>query len=141
MRRVKWSDQYQVHLPEIDAEHRSLYRATAELQHVVETGLGTEHIAAIMQEILTHLAGHFAHEERLMQETEFAGAAWHKQQHDTARRRVGALDARIRAGEEGAPAELVAYLAKWLRDHVGLADRMMASHLRNWERLHVAMAS
>jgi len=141
MKRIKWSDQYKVHLPEIDAEHRSLYHTTEMLQQAVEGEAGNERIAAILQEAFTHISGHFAHEERLMEATEFPGGPWHKRQHDAAARRVMELADRIRGGDEAAAQELVTYMGRWLKDHIGLADRMMAAHLRNWERLHTRMAS
>ena len=141
MKRIKWSDQYKVHVPEIDAEHRSLYRTTEEMQRAVEAGAGNERIAAILQEAATHIAGHFAHEERLMRLTEFPGGPWHQQQHDAASRRVAEFAGRIRGGDEAAAGELVAYMGGWLKDHIALADRMMAAHLRNWDRLHTRLAS
>lgn len=141
MKKVRWSEQYKVHIPEVDAEHRSIYRIAGELQNAVLTGAGPERINSILQEALTHMAGHFAHEERLMTATTYPGTAWHKKQHDTATRRVLELEARIRAGEAGAAEELLDYLAAWLRDHLALTDRMMGAHLRNWERLHSVMAS
>ena len=39
------------------------------------------------------------------------------------------------------PMEMLEFLSRWFKDHVGLTDRMMGAHLRNYDRLHAAAAS
>jgi hypothetical protein len=44
-------------------------------------------------------------------------------------------------GDSAAAGELLEFLAGWLRDHMGVADRMMGAHLRNHQRFNTSLAS
>ena len=141
MKRTKWSNSSSVYIPEIDAEHRSLYRSVEELQKAARAAVPAEQILVLVEEAATHIAGHFAHEERLMKATHYPSAEWHKRQHEGATRRVLELYQPIKCGDETAAPALVEYLAGWMQDHITVADRMMAAHLRGWDRLHTSLAS
>jgi len=119
---------YTIFIPEIDAEHRTLFRLVEELRTARRTR------AELLQSIVSHIHGHFAHEERLMRASRYDALAWHKHQHDGAQRQVKRLVRRIEEGDRKATAELVEFLTGWLESHVPVADRMMAAYLRNFER-------
>jgi hemerythrin-like metal-binding protein len=77
---------------------------------------------------------HFTHEERLMQDSGFESCEWHCRQHDAVRRRAAETNPRDAASVK----ELLKFVAGWLDDHTAVADRIMASHLRNWMRRRAA---
>ena len=118
-------------------------------QQNVEVALGAALLAGAalpqMQPILANLLEsaeqHFRHEERLMRAIHYDGFAWHKHQHDAARKRLKGFAERIDAGESAAVCEMVDFFRLWLRDHTGLHDRMMAAYLRNFGRAHAQSAS
>ena len=76
-----------------------------------------------------------------MRSTHYPASGWHKGQHNTVRKRVREFAPRIEAGEGEAAFLLLEFLSGWLRDHVRLADCMMAAHVRNFERDQAALAS
>ena len=123
---------YAVFISEIDAEHKTLFRRVEELR----TARRTRH--EVLQSIASHLQDHFAHEERLMRISRYDALAWHKQQHDGARRQVKWFVKRIEQGDRKAAGEMTEYLAGWLESHVPVTDRMMAAYLRNFERRQAA---
>ena len=63
---------------------------------------------------------------------------WHKRQHETARNASRSLLARIEAGARKAVKELLDLLARWMKDHLAVADRMMAANLRAFARRSAA---
>ena len=136
-----WSDSNAVYLPEIDAEHRSLFLIAGELHKALHARTTSEKFRAVLRNLLAHTEGHFQHEERLMRAVDYPSYGWHKRQHDTVRKRVKALARRIADGDSDAPMLLLEYLSGWLRDHTGLTDRMMASYLRNHDRVNSRKAS
>ncbi len=69
-----------------------------------------------------------------MRAARYGSLRWHKQQHNTARRRVQQFVHRIEQGDDEAGLALVEYLKSWLRNHARLADRMMGAFLRNRQR-------
>jgi hemerythrin len=76
-----------------------------------------------------------------MRSTHYPASAWHKGQHDTVRKRVKEFAPRIEGGEREAALLLLEFLSGWLRDHLRLADCMMAAHVRNYERARAVLAS
>lgn len=73
-----------------------------------------------------------------MEETNYLSRAWHRQQHDSARKRLKGFLAGITESDTEQAALLLEFLAGWMRDHVTVADRMMGAHLRNHKRSHAA---
>lgn len=141
MQHFKWTKAHAVYLPQVDAEHRNLYRMAEELLQAVRTGAETPRVQELVRPFLAALEEHFAHEERLMKLASCPDLAWHKSQHDTARARSKAFAAEIEAGDAQAPGALLDFVSRWFRDHMSLTDRMMGAHVRNYERLHAALAS
>jgi hemerythrin len=137
----QWNDGNVVYLPEIDAEHRSLFLIAGELHKALLGRTTPENVRAALRNLLAQTEQHFRHEERLMRDVDYPSYEWHKRQHDTVRKRAKALARGIAGGDSDAPMLLLEFLADWLRDHTALTDRMMASYLRNHERGHCRTAS
>ncbi|MCX6627796.1 MAG: hemerythrin family protein [Candidatus Solibacter sp.] len=137
----KWSSAHSVYLPEIDAEHRAIYLLGDELHKALLAGAGVAHLQPILVNLLESSEQHFRHEERLMRAVHYTACAWHKRQHDAARKRAKALAKRIEGGDIAAAGELLKFLSVWLRDHISVADRMMGARLRNYLRFNTALAS
>jgi methyl-accepting chemotaxis protein/hemerythrin len=141
VRLFKWSKRHAVFIPEIDAEHRNIFRLADELHQAVVGSAPTDQARALLRELVAKSEDHFAREERLMRATHYPGSAWHKKRHDTVRKRVKEFAPRIEGGDGQAALLLLEFLSGWLRDHVRVADCMMAAHVRNYERNRAALAS
>jgi len=141
VRLFKWNKMHAVFIPEIDTEHKDIFRLAEELRQAVAGGGPADQAQAILRELMARGEDHFAHEERLMRSTQYPASAWHKRQHDTARKRLKEFAPRIEAGDGQAALVLLEFLSGWLRDHIRLGDCMMAAHVRNYERGHAVLAS
>ena len=137
----KWSSAHSVYLPEIDAEHRAIYRIGDELHKALLAGADPARLQPIVVNLLETAEQHFRHEERLMRAIHYTSFAWHKGQHDATRKRWRALAKRIAGGDTDATGELLEFLSEWLRGHIGVADRMMSARLRNYLRFNTSLAS
>jgi hemerythrin len=137
----KWSSDHSVYLPEMDAEHRTLYLLGDELHKTLVAGADVEVQKPIVTNLLETAEEHFRHEERIMRAMHYTAFAWHKSQHDAVRKRAKSALTRMEKGDSAAAGELLEFLAGWLRDHMGVADRMMGAHLRNHQRFNTSLAS
>jgi hemerythrin len=133
-----WESSNEVFVPEIDAEHQALFRMIDELRRMIKAGGDPAGIKAGIRALRSEMEAHFGHEERMMSDSVFWGASWHKSQHGTARKRLRNAS---RADEKGdtvkAERELKA-LGSWLNDHSAIADRIMGAFLRNRGRAAAA---
>jgi hemerythrin len=137
----RWSNALSVYLPEIDAEHRALYRLGDELHKAVLAGTDAARLQPILSNLVETAEQHFRHEERLMRAIHYTALDWHKHQHDSVRKRAKAGARRVAGGDSAAAGELVEYLSEWLRGHMAVADRMMSARLRNYLRFNTSLAS
>jgi len=137
----KWSSACSVYLPEIDAEHREIFRLGDELHKALLAGTALAQLKPILANLLEAEEQHFRHEERLMRAMHYDALAWHKGQHDTARRKSRELVKRVESGDTAAAGELLQYLSDWLGDHISVPDRMMGAYLRNYLRFNTSVAS
>jgi hemerythrin-like metal-binding protein len=131
------SSAYAIFIPEVDAEHRMLIRTVSELDAAIASGARRAR-GEILQSLVSQLQNHFAHEERLMRASRYEALAWHKGQHDGARRQVKRFIKRIEEGDRKAGTEMLQYLVGWLEGHILVTDRMMAAYLRNFGRRRAA---
>jgi hemerythrin-like metal-binding protein len=135
MQPFKWTKAHSVFLPQVDAEHRNLFRLAEELHHSIEAGAKAPRLQNEMQLLLEAIEEHFAHEERLMKAADCESFEWHKQQHNMVRKKGKRLLADLAAGDRTVPRNFLAFLAHWLCDHMALSDRMMGAEIRNSDRL------
>jgi hemerythrin-like metal-binding protein len=137
----KWSNAHTIYVPEIDAEHRAIYRLGDELHKALLAGAEPAQLKPIVANLLESAEQHFRQEERLMRAIHYDALAWHKRQHDAARKRAKALAKDIEDGDTAASGELLQFLSDWMRDHMAVADRMMGARLRNYLCFNTSLAS
>jgi hemerythrin-like metal-binding protein len=131
----KWSRAHSVHLPEIDTEHRALFRLGEQLRKSISNGTDLASLRPALSNLIATVEEHFVHEERIMKAAHYPALRWHKKQHDALRLRMRPRLKRIRAGQPAAADELLELLAEWLKTHTRVADRMVGAYLRNLIRL------
>jgi hemerythrin len=56
---------------------------------------------------------------------------WHKQQHDAVRKKAKEFLREFARGDQAVPEAFLSYLARWLRDHMAVSDRLMGAQVRN----------
>jgi hemerythrin len=140
MRGFAWSSENEVFIAQIDAEHRDLFQIAARLEQAIEEKAPPAETRQLLDTMAAHVGDHFSHEEWLMQSVAYPSYGWHRQQHDTARRRLK-LFVRLIEEENGEAADVfLDFLAAWLHDHTTVTDRMMAAYVRNYERAHATDA-
>lgn len=140
MRGFAWSAENEVFIAQIDAEHRDLFQIAAGLERAIEGKAPPAAVRQYLEALATHVEDHFSHEEWLMQSVAYPSYAWHRQQHETARRRLK-LFVRLIEAENGEAADVfLDFLEGWLHDHTTVTDRMMAAYVRNYERAHATDA-
>ncbi|HEY2018415.1 MAG TPA: hemerythrin family protein [Bryobacteraceae bacterium] len=136
----KWTKAHAVFVPEIDAQHRNLFQMADELHHAIIGGAEPSRTLELLRTLIAGAEEHFAYEERLMRSMQYSSYTWHKNQHDTVRKRINHFVPQIESGDSEAAALLLEFLAGWLKDHTGLTDRMLGAYVRNQYRFQ-ALAS
>jgi hemerythrin len=140
MRHFTWSAENEVFVAQIDAEHRDLFQIAERLERALEEKAAPGETRQHLGSLAAHLEDHFLHEEWLMQSVRYPLYGWHRQQHDTARRRLKLFIPLMEEGNANAAEAFFEFLAGWMNDHTSVTDRMMAAFVRNYERAHATGA-
>ena len=136
MRHFRWDKESEVFLAQIDAEHCDLFRVADQLERAIAENAPADQIDVYLHSLVDHFNEHFSHEEWLMQSTAYPSYGWHRNQHDTARRRLKLFVPLVEAGDKEGSELFFEFLAGWLQDHTSVTDRMMGAYIRNYERAH-----
>jgi len=131
---LKWSKAHEIYIPELDAEHRGLFRLAGEMHEALAAGATPVQIRSRFRNLMAGLDEHLAHEERLMRAAGYPSYAWHKQSHDGVRKKVRQCALRVERGDREVIPPMLAELSVWLKEHLALPDRLMAAYLRNYWR-------
>jgi len=132
--RVEWSSEHLVFSPPLDSDHRKLFEQIEKVRRALEPGETAHEPGLDLWRLSRMLSMHFASEERLMRESRYPALKWHRRQHQAGLNKMGRVRqaARLDSGER-LDARLEQF-ASWFKDHIHLADRMLAAHLRNDQR-------
>jgi len=119
----EWSDEYLVHIPEIDADHRNLFALANRIHQHIEKGAGHDAILHAIGHLVSYVHGHFDREERLMERVAYPDLAAHKKTHRMLEQIVQSMH-RIFQHEPSAvdPDKLLEFLRDWLRNHIMKSD-------------------
>lgn len=133
---VKWSDDYAVGVPEIDAQHAAMFERVDALLVACEEGRAKDEIVGLFTFLEEYARKHFADEEALMNAIGFSECREHQAQHQEYIDEIGRFRAVFEL--EGAnallAAELNAYLVNWLISHITVEDLRIATFMRNHGR-------
>jgi hemerythrin-like metal-binding protein len=134
VRSLQWTGDQSVFLPDLDEQHQAIFLLLEELRHALLEGEAAIELEARVQCLGDQASEHLRHEERLMREARYPQLEWHKRQHTTARALLTTLAEAIRSSSRDLMFDSLEAIAKWTRDHTGVADRMAGAYLRNHMR-------
>lgn len=128
---LEWKPSLSVGIPELDAQHRELFRRAA----LVIEGAGDrprQDTATLLRSLYLHAVEHCRAEEALMEPSGYTDAAAHRRQHRQFLRELLALVA-VTDGPSGRalqPARVRGWLERMLVRHLSEADRELARQAR-----------
>lgn len=119
---IEWSRSYSVGVRQMDAEHQRLIDIINNLYAAMRSGRSKDAIGTILDELVDYTKTHFAHEERLMQESSYAGFDEQKRSHEALIAQVVEIQGKYRAGT-ALGQEVMTFLKNWLVNHIQGLDK------------------
>lgn len=129
---IGWKDEYSVGVPEIDAQHREIFRLAAEADQALAEGRTVPTIDAVVAFLADYCETHFGHEQRLMARVAYPEARDHLAQHGWFVREVRRLERDVAVGlsADESTMRLDELLGSWLVKHIATFDAALAAWLR-----------
>jgi hemerythrin len=133
--RLEWTSALVTGIPEIDEQHRELFRCVSRIRDAAFTGdVGElDRTLAFLREYVTF---HFQAEERYMAERRFPGLARHREEHALLLEAVRQIEGDHHRHESGEKSvvRVERFLSDWMRTHIGVTDLAMARFVRRARR-------
>jgi Amt family ammonium transporter len=121
-----WREEFNLHIPSMDEEHRKLVAVAQEIIEAMRSGLGRGAVEQAFQGLLDYTTNHFMDEELFMAEHEFPGTDEHKAIHNRLTQEVLAFRTELLSKENFDAAEFQRFLTDWLVKHILEEDREYA---------------
>lgn len=138
MQPLQWTTDDFVFIAQMDADHQKLFRDTERVRQAVASGTPAGKIGYYLWRLSKGAAAHFASEERLMRSSRYPALEWHERQHQAGAHKLARLTEAVHGKDGHHTRDAIQEFADWMKDHIRLADRMFAAHLRNDQRERLA---
>jgi hemerythrin len=135
---LEWTIEDFVYEPQLDADHQKLFADAESLRQAMALGRPVSQIGFQLWRLAKSFSAHLATEERLMRRSRYPACHWHENQHRAGRAKLACLTQAVHRSDDLGAQESFVDFARWMRDHVHLADQMFAAHLRNHDRELIA---
>lgn len=129
---IEWSPDIEVGVEEIDAQHREILLAAAEISRAYEHSGTLPSLQTTVDFLIGHVTSHFACEERLMRESGYPGYEAHRVEHRALLKDLVKFGVAHDEGDSGRKTAeaVVQLLVVWVHRHIFECDRELATFLR-----------
>ena len=131
---IKWKDEFNLGIEEVDNEHRDLVALINALHEAMLAGVGRADILEGISQIYTLVSAHFEREEAFMRESRYMAYAEHKEDHEVLLDDLREIIEQVRSGGGYAEARLSADLQYWFSEHFRTHDARLHQHSSSEER-------
>jgi len=126
---MEWSDRFKTGMPEIDSQHRQLFKCINDLHEAMKGGQGNEVVGHTLRFLRNYTARHFRDEESAMAKMGYPGLLAHKKLHEGFVRRVSSWTTDTGPGRTSMTIDVSSSLSEWLRGHILVEDMKYAAHV------------
>lgn len=130
MAHYEWTPDLETGNEAIDGQHRSLFALANELQDAIDReGPACDVVVDFVWQLADYVVQHFADEQDLMAEADYPELPVHRSLHDQLTGETMRITARMMNDEPVSATELAPLVTRWLREHIGAADKRFAAYL------------
>lgn len=129
MAQIEWKEEYSIGNASVDEEHELLIAQINKLYEQFNQPLDTAAIESMLADIQTDISSHFALEELLMQEAEFAEFEEHKQDHERLLDQIDDMTFHFTEDPESGKELLINRLSDWFSHHFKGFDTRLHNQL------------
>lgn len=127
--RVEWNDSYKIGDPEIDEQHRELFKRAA---YVIGAISHEGQVIAAMR-LFQYLRTHFSHEEELMRHSAYPDITTHMAAHQELIDQLHQISLKI-AKEHLIKSDLEAFISDYFLTHMDKMDRAVIAHVHSHQQ-------
>jgi hemerythrin-like metal-binding protein len=127
---LSWRRDYEIGVPQIDAEHHRLADMVNTFHETYLRGGSREEIPHLLNQLIAYAEEHFQHEEKLMSDSGYPRLDEQRALHEELVTSIFAINERLSADRTKAGAEVLQFIKNWLLDHIVKHDMDIGDFLR-----------
>jgi len=128
---LSWRKEYEIGVPQIDAEHHHLVDLINAFHETYLRGESSEEIPRLLNQLVAYAEEHFQHEELLMSASDYPRLDEQRAQHEELVASIFAINEKFSADRTKAGAEVLHFIKNWLLDHMVKYDMDIGDFLRH----------
>ena len=129
MELMEWSERFKLGYARIDSDHQKLIALINQLTEAMTKRAGKDVCGTVLNELINYFKTHFAMEEQLMANFNYADAVSHKAEHAMFVDEVLKMKAKLEANSFMLPVSLLKFLRDWLSNHILVTDKALVAGL------------
>jgi len=126
---ITWTERLSLGIDEIDNQHQLLVDVINRVYDALIRKARREECSAILEELVRYTHVHFAVEESIFRITHYPEYERHKHHHEALKLQVQQKQQAYARGDIDLDLELMAFLRRWLEDHILGEDARYVEHL------------
>jgi hemerythrin len=130
MELFQWKAEYDIGLPDIDAQHQTMVDMLNQLYTAKKTDQVHQVIEETLDRLLQYTRVHFADEEAAMNDVNYPYLSKQRREHLDMTDEVLKMRNRFMQGDEPATFELLNFMSEWLKKHITGSDRKFGEFMR-----------
>jgi Amt family ammonium transporter len=130
----EWREEFTLHVPEMDKEHKNLFKIIGEIVDAMKSGLGKGAIEDAFQGLLDYTVNHFQDEEELMERYGYPHLEEHKKIHGLFKQKVLAYKEELFQKDSFNAKDFQNFISAWLINHILEVDRQYGEFIN--DKLH-----
>ncbi len=128
---LEWNDRFSVAHEGLDQDHKRLFQLFNELSGAMKAGKAKTAIAPILDALIDYTAVHFKREEEVMEAGGYPDLAAHRKLHEAFVATAVEVRDKFKSAHNNTLAiETLAFVKKWLIDHIQKSDMAYSPYVR-----------
>jgi hemerythrin len=124
-----WRDAYDLHIEDMDVQHRRLAKMVESLAESVIHGRSRTERGRRLGQLLEFVKIHFSDEEQFMADHGYSGLKEHADEHERFAAELRDLQLRFDGGMAELDSAVLEHVAQWLDQHMAGPDRQYAEEI------------
>jgi hemerythrin-like metal-binding protein len=126
---ISWNEEFSVGIDAIDREHKHMLALINKIDEFIQNGGAYEQFAPVVTELIDYTNGHFAREEKLLEENHCPDIERHKKSHVRLREELTRWQEKVAEASAEDMNEHMLFLRIWFPGHILNVDKKDADYL------------
>lgn len=127
--KITWDSSFETGIGEVDAQHLRLVEIINSLVDAIGHA-DKNTLKSIVEQLKEYAQYHFRTEEKIMEESGYAGLAEHRDEHAVFVDQILLFDLDVILASEGLAWDMLHFLRGWLTNHILVVDKRFSAQLQ-----------